>query len=216
MDEIQKKLVTMIKEQPSCINDRKQLKAILLDYLPQNKLQQNLILNAYDEDIVERLKPSSDVTLHALQMVKILSDGYGLTKDAAMWATITWCLMMKKDEVAEIIESMIPTNINPAPTTAPISNPQSGGSVYRQEIGLGTYAAGYDIPAGLIAVKPNQKIKSGRIRVWIIDGKKENIFAEIKDSFTIELKKGQLLKIEVVYSNSLNWPDYTFSVVQYN
>ncbi|MDO4472430.1 MAG: hypothetical protein Q4C17_04620, partial [Bacillota bacterium] len=56
MDDIQKKLVTMIKEQPSCINDRKQLRAILLDYLPQNKLQQNLILNAYDEDIVERLK----------------------------------------------------------------------------------------------------------------------------------------------------------------
>lgn len=50
-------IATMIKEQPSCVNDRKQLRAILLDYLPQNKLQQNLILNAYDEDIVERLKP---------------------------------------------------------------------------------------------------------------------------------------------------------------
>ena len=52
MDDTQKLLVKMIKEQPSCINDRKQLRAVLLDYLPQNKLQQNLILNAYDEDVV--------------------------------------------------------------------------------------------------------------------------------------------------------------------
>ena len=43
MDDIQKRLVSMIKEQPSCINDRKTFKAVLLDYLPQNKLQQNLL-----------------------------------------------------------------------------------------------------------------------------------------------------------------------------
>lgn len=55
MDEIQKKLVQMLHAETDCVHDRKQLKAILSDYIPQNKLQQNLVLNAYDEGIIERI-----------------------------------------------------------------------------------------------------------------------------------------------------------------
>lgn len=161
MDDISKKVVAMVNEQPSCLRDRRQLKAVLLDYLPQNKLQQNLILNAYDEDIIERLKPSTDVTLHALQIVKNLTDGYGLTKDAAIWAVTTWCKMLNLNEVADLIESTLQCGTRNA--NAPQDTKQ-----YRQSFDLkATYLAGTDFPSGKIKIELDGKMQKGECTVSI-------------------------------------------------
>lgn len=158
MDDIQKILVKMIKEQPSCINDRKQLRAVLLDYIPQNKLQQNLILNAYDEDIAERLKSSSDVTLHALQMVKNLSDGYGLTKDSAMWSVVSWCHMLNLTSIAEVLCETVSQN------TVTSNNHLSSGNIYTLK--SGTYKPGIDFQPGEILVINTTENDTSLFGVW--------------------------------------------------
>ena len=212
MDEIQKKLVKMLKDQPSCTDDRKTLRALLLDLLPQDKLQQNLILNAYDEDIVDRLKPSSDVTLRALQMVKTLTDGYGITKDSAVWAVVSWCHMLGTSEIADVIATMIPTN-GATPSTTTNSTSQGVGDAYRTEIGFGRFAAGYDIPEGVITISPIQEIKKGLIRIWVYKGRNRDILADVKDSCSLELKKGEYLYLEQVYCDEGN-DDYRFTVTK--
>lgn len=53
MDQIQQSLCDMKKQKPACLTDRNILRSALADYLPNNKLQQNLLLNAYDIDVVK-------------------------------------------------------------------------------------------------------------------------------------------------------------------
>ena len=69
MDQIQQSLCEMRKQKPACLTDRNILRAAIADYLPSNKLQQNLLLNAYDLDIVNSLSNSSDKTLVALNLI---------------------------------------------------------------------------------------------------------------------------------------------------
>ena len=192
MDDIQKLLVKMIDEQPSCINDRKQLKAVLSDYLPQNKLQQNLILNAYDEDIVNRLKPSSDVTLHALQMVKILSDGYGLTNDAAMWSVISWCQILKFGEVADAIEH----SFQSPPNASPQANNNQIKPTNTTVLGCAVYKAGVDLPIGELRLKVDPTAK---VNVYYGISKNPNRLDTDKsfsDQTYIILQDGYFLLIE--------------------
>lgn len=127
MDDIQKRLTQMLEEWPDCVDDRRQFRSLLQDYIPQNKLQANLLLNAYDEDVVTQLKSCSDVTLHALQLAKSLSDNYGVTKESAIWSVVTWCYMLCLDEVAESIEGTLSvTSASPASTsqTPPVHSPK--------------------------------------------------------------------------------------------
>lgn len=56
MDDIQKRLTQMLEEWPDCVDDRRQFRSLLQDYIPQNKLQAKLLLNAYDKDVVTQLK----------------------------------------------------------------------------------------------------------------------------------------------------------------
>ena len=194
MDNIQKALVQMISDQPLCINDRKQLKAVLSDYIPQNKLQQNLILDAYDEDIVNRLQASSDATLHSLQMVKILEDGYGLTKDAAIWAVVTWCKMLNCIEIAEVIEKTI--------TTPPVlldssSSSSQKNAVLKLPLGHGMYKAGVDFPAGEIKIESARKKNSSDIYYAIIQKSSNDIVINgfFKTQFYLTISDGQRLEV---------------------
>lgn len=198
MDDTQKLLVKMIKEQPSCINDRKQLRAVLLDYLPQNKLQQNLILNAYDEDVVKRLTSSADVTLHALQMVKILSDSYGLTKDAAMWSVVSWCQMLKLEEVADALE----TTAGQA-TSAQSESNMPLGSQNPLRVQCGIYKCGYDFPPGdirlkVISIVDNEQARGQGIYYAVLrKGAGSSIIENgfFKGQVVLCLKEGQRLEI---------------------
>ena len=201
MDDIQKLLVKMIDEQPSCINDRKQLRAVLIDYLPQDKLQQNLILNAYDEDIVGKLKPSSDVTLHALQMVKTLPEDYGITKDAAMWSVLSWCHMLHLGEVAEIIESTLLVNPN-VPSSKNLLKPSHPSKL---TLGHGVYLAGVDFVAGNIKLEPTKKDNKLLIFYSIIKKGTNSVIKEgsFKTQIYLTVNDGQCLEVDedVLLSN---------------
>ena len=83
MNAVQQKLIEMKKNIPDCSSSRQRLRSILSDYFPTEKQLINSILNAYDEDVETKLRSSSDPTLTALQMIKVLQNDYGLSNASA-------------------------------------------------------------------------------------------------------------------------------------
>ena len=148
MDQIQQSLCDIKKQKPACLTDRNILRAVLADYLPNNKLKQNLILNAFDSDVVQTLRRGPDVTLSALNCISQLESDYGITKDAAFWSVQTWCYLLGLNAVADALVVLQPKN------QAPIQNTNVNvlpGKEYK--IGLGVYRAGTDFPGGDISVQ---------------------------------------------------------------
>lgn len=143
MDDVQHALLQLLKAVPGCTDSRQKLKAALSDVIPEKKREINLLVTAYDENIIERLNVT-DATLFAFRMIKNLSDGYGLTRDAATWAVVSWCYILGKTEIANALEE-IPSN-----STAPASSHSVGQT---HIIGIGTYKAGFDFKAGDIKLR---------------------------------------------------------------
>lgn len=110
MDQIQQSLCDMKKQKPACLTDRNILRSALVDYLPSNKLKQNLLLNAFDNDAVPNLRKGADVTLRALNCISRLENDYGITKDAAFWTVLTWCYLLGLDAVADALVVLQPQN----------------------------------------------------------------------------------------------------------
>lgn len=99
MDQIQQSLCEMKKQKPSCLTDRGILRSALADYLPNSKLKQNLLLNAFDIDVVNGLKKSTDKTLTALNLVSQMENDFGIQKDSAIWAIATWCYLLSLEQI---------------------------------------------------------------------------------------------------------------------
>lgn len=207
MDQIQQSLCDMTKQKPACLTDRTILRSALADYLPSNKLKQNLLLNAFDNDVVQNLRKGSDVTLSALNCISQLENDYGVTKDAAFWSIQTWCYLLGHGSVADALVILQPQTQTPVqPTNARTPS----GAEYK--IGLGTYRAGTDFPAGEISIKIDTPVKSGRIRAT--SGKNlKNLsnLVEFKDKIYATLNEGEFIHLECVYG-PLSPPAYTFTV----
>ena len=144
MDDIQVKLTGLIDTVPNCTDNRQVLKSALMDYIPEEKKSINLLLIAYDEGIVDKLRNCKDTVLCALQIVKDLSANYGITRDSALLATTTWCHILNKINVAEALNLMS------------FASSQSK-KIYSEKrskvIGIGTYKAGFDFEPGDIQLK---------------------------------------------------------------
>lgn len=206
MDQIQQSLCDMKKQNHECLSDRNILRAVLADYLPNNKLKQNLLLNAFDNDVIQKLRKGSDVTLSALNCISQLENDYGITKDAAFWSIQTWCYLLGLDNVADALVVLQPTS------QMPTSNLVNVSSEKEYKIGLGTYRAGTDFPAGEISIKIDTPVKSGRIRAT--SGKNlKNLsnLVEFKDKIYATLNEGEFIHLECVYG-PLSPPAYTFTV----
>lgn len=134
MDQIQQSLCDMTKQKPACLTDRTILRSALADYLPINKLKQNLLLNAFDNDVVQSLRKGSDVTLSALNCISQLENDYGVTKDAAFWSIQTWCYLLGLDAVADALVVLQPSNnsnIKPQTPNVQVQEVTVGFGVYR-------------------------------------------------------------------------------------
>jgi len=191
MDQMQKSLCDMIKQRPVCLMDRSVLRAALSDYLPNNKLQQNLLLNAFDNDVVQNLRKGSDITLSALNCISQLENDYGTTKDAAFWSVQTWRYLLGLDTVADALVVLQPQNqaIPPKPNAnVPI------GKEYK--IGLGVYRAGTDFPAGEVSVQVTTK---ARLDIHYGIGKNPNRINTnqyFMDKMYVRVEEGNYLKLE--------------------
>lgn len=157
MDQMQTALKAIKSQNPQCLNNRQKLKSILSDFLPGHKLQQNLLMNAYDEDIVLKLSSSNDATMSALQVMKTLQNDYGVTPDNAFWAIETWCIIVGKDNVASALQILRPssqTSVNTTSESTALASPSP-----KKHLALGIYLAGFDFPAGDIKLEVTSIVK---------------------------------------------------------
>lgn len=188
MDQIQQSLCDMTKQKPACLTDRTILRSALADYLPSNKLKQNLLLNAFDNDVVQNLRRGSDVTLSALNCISQLENDYGVTKDAAFWSIQTWCYLLGLDKVANALvvlqpQNQIPTNA----TTVP--------SKQEYKIGLGVYRAGTDFPAGELSVQADRTPKDDIFYKVSKTAKANSNDGFFRDKIYVQMTEGQYLKL---------------------
>lgn len=193
MDQIQKLLCNMKKEKPKCLIDRNILRGLLADYLPDNKLKQNLLLNAFDNDVVQNLHKESDATLNALRCISQLENDWGITKESAFWSIQTWCYILGLEKVADALATLQPISAQP---TSMDNTAVSKEKEYK--IALGVYRSGIDFPAGEISVQVTTKPKY-RIRYGV--GKnpnKINTGQDFMDKMYIRVEEGHFLKLETV------------------
>lgn len=94
MDEIQKSFLQIINNSPECIRSRPTLRGLLFDNYPARKREINLIINAYEIGIVERLRNSVDHKLTVESLKSTLLNDYSLTDEAATWAIVSWCIFL--------------------------------------------------------------------------------------------------------------------------
>lgn len=191
MDQIQQSLCDMKKQKPACLTDRNILRAALADYLPNNKLKQNLILNAFDNDVVQTLRKGPDVTLSALNCISQLENDYGITKDAAFWSIQTWCYLLGLDNVADALVVLQPAEQSANGQTTNTSAP--AGREYK--IGLGVYRAGTDFPAGEISVQITTKPKLSVFYGVGKNPKRINDDESFMDKMYVRVEEGSYLKL---------------------
>lgn len=197
MNQIQQSLCDMKKQKPTCLTDRNILRAALADYLPNNKLQQNLLLNAYDIDVVKGLSNSSDKTLTALNLVSQMENDFGILKDSAIWSSATWCYLLVLDEVGTALSAIQTTPSSQAPNNAPLS-PLSG--LYEMDVDKGIYFAGIDFPEGEVKLTSLYKNQSKEIYYAILE--KGSVSNKIltngffKSQAWLTVKKGQRLEVD--------------------
>lgn len=209
MDQVQKLLCDTIKQKSDCFADRNIFRAMIADCIPNNKLKQNLLLNAFDNDIVRSLRNGSDITLSALNCISQLENDYGITKGAAFWSVQTWCYLLRLDAVAIALET-----VKPSTQTATGQPASAKSNTYT--IGLGIYRAGTDFPAGEISVKIDTPLKKGEIRATSGKNvKRLSGMIDFKDKIYVTLNEGEYLQLESVYGG-IDYPAYTFSVTKIN
>jgi hypothetical protein len=198
MDNIQQLLKEMKCKVPDCTASRQRLKSILSDYIPTEKQKINSILNAYDEDVENRISGSSDKTLTALQFIKILKDDYGMTEDNAFWSIETWCYLLGYDEISEAIKNIYPQNAgNQQP---PQTQKQPNNSAQSITLFHGIYLAGSDFVAGEIKLKVTTPLKKNEEIYYAILRKGSNSNEIITNGFfksqvILNIKDGQRLQL---------------------
>lgn len=194
MDRIQQSLCDTIKQNPACLAERNIFRAALADCLQSDKLKQNLLLNAFDLDVVQKLCKGSDITFSALNCISQLESDYGITKDAAFWSIQTWCYLLGMDSVAEALVVLQPTN--QATGSKPNVNVITAGAEYK--IGLGVYRAGTDFPSGDVSVQITTKPEYS---IYYGVGKNPNRIQtnqDFMDKMYVHIEEGQFLKLESV------------------
>ena len=200
MDDMQKAICDAFRQNPDIIGDRQRLKSALADIIPTEKLMQNIILDAYDEDVVSKFAGNNEIAMQALKLNRDLVDGYGLTDESATWSVSTWCYMLGHDEVAVLLGNKKPQ------TSSSNHNSGNKGKQSRSEYLFGSmYKAGSDFPAGNIQIVLNGKFKKGYCAVSTYkkpNGKSRmDYLSPIVEQAYLELKEGQYLYIETIGEN---------------
>lgn len=159
MDGIQSKVILIKSVIPNYLPDRQKLRSLFCDTLPNDKLHVNLLMSAYDENIVDSLGRSSDATLSALKCIKILIDTYGVSDNNAFWAVQTWCYLLGLNDIAEII-------CLGNGTSSSNSNSVSSGVISSSDqpidVTHGIFMAGLDFPAGTVRLKVKSLAKGSQ------------------------------------------------------
>ena len=186
MDSAQKNVITLLKENPDGLQTRNRFRSLLLDYLPNDRMHINLLLSAYDEDIVPSLSTGNDKTLVALRMIKVLQDNYGITAEASMWTVKTYCYLLNLNEIADAMETISPHN--PMPPAKKVAPQQC-------TLRLGVYKAGVDFPAGELSIQVTKKTRLGIYYGISKNPNKIEANNSFMDKAYVRIDEGQYLKL---------------------
>lgn len=150
MDSIQVKVIEAIELHKDCIYDRNKLKGILSDYLMDDRIHINILLNAFDEGFLSKIVVASDRTLTAIRFIKTLVDNYGISEEKAKWSIETWCACAGYEDITEALSALgnFGKNDSSKKTTSNMGLDES----VEYDLGLGTYCAGVDFPAGNVSL----------------------------------------------------------------
>ncbi|GHV28774.1 hypothetical protein FACS1894167_06720 [Synergistales bacterium] len=95
MEETLKKILT---DHGNVLSDRPKLRALLMDYLPQDKQACNLLLMAYDEDIHSQLGQGGKLDRFTLsRYVKNIENNYGVNGELAKKTVLAWTYALNID-----------------------------------------------------------------------------------------------------------------------
>ena len=100
MDEVQKKVCRITELIPNCLSDRRILQSGLSDILVDDRLHINLLMAAYDENIVGKLNGEKDSTIAANYLIRQLHNSYGFDNSLCVWTVVTWLFILKRDDEA--------------------------------------------------------------------------------------------------------------------
>ena len=111
-------LKTIIKEYSNSIDNIKVMKALLMDFYPNNKLLRNLLMTCVEESILAKLlikKPVDNMEIYRCE--KIIIDSHGCSLDMAKWV-IDICIKatnadLSQNEQSKSIESCYDCNLFP-------------------------------------------------------------------------------------------------------
>lgn len=83
--------INIFKQYPDCTSNRVKFRGILSDVFPTERVKINLILNAYDEGIIDEIDHSIqlDATLFDRMKIRIINS-YGISEKNAEWAINYW------------------------------------------------------------------------------------------------------------------------------
>ena len=200
MDQIQQSLYDMKNRNPVCLQERNLFKAALADCLPNNKKHQEVLLNAFDDDIVQALTVGTDVTFAALHCISRLERDYGHPKIPAFWAVQTWCYLLNLNAVSEALEILRPEK----PTTVQTDGTNaSTGKEYK--IGLGIYRAGTDFPAGELSIQLDKPVMTSVFYKVSKTPKTTSDDGFFKDKIYIQISEGHYLKLYTYDSQNVTF-----------
>lgn len=103
MDEVQKKVSRITDIIPNCLSNRRILQSGLSDILADDRLHINLLMAAYDENIVGKLNGEKDSTIAANYLVRQLHNSYGFHNSLCVWTVVTWLFILKRDDEAILL-----------------------------------------------------------------------------------------------------------------
>lgn len=116
MDAIQKEFLQIINSTPECLRSRPTLRGLLFDNCPTRKKEINLIIDAYEIGIIERLRKSVDYKLTVESLRSTLLSDYSLTEEAATWAVVSWCVFLNLPQAEKYANTLYRTNTVKSPT----------------------------------------------------------------------------------------------------
>ena len=144
----------LFEQFPDCIISRKKLKGILLDYFPEERVKVNLILNAFDEGIIDEIKTCSELNQIMFgRWKKIIIDNYGVSEENAEWTIEYWFknyghVCEKRYPAFENVEEVfIEENLPPLQETTPEQK------LYEEQlIDVAKMAIGHKLPKEIIEI----------------------------------------------------------------
>ncbi len=221
----QNTIINKISEQISaCLDNRQKVKAIFSDYLASNKLKVNLLMNAYDADIVSKLQSISnldDSSLELHSLMQSLIDYYVILDISAQWTIIMWCYLLKLDALvlnfgmSSSIQSSASSQLNqlitPNNAINPLTMPIQSSSIVCKLMDV--YRAGFEIPIGTVLITINDsKIHKYKCRAhYSPNPNSYHSTDEFSTKTYVNLNKGDYFYVWTADPDNYKPPTYTIT-----